>query len=102
MLGSDSAPHPSEAKECCGCAAGVYSAPVLLPRTVQLFEEHNALGSLQAFVSDNARRIHRLADLPQRSVTLKREPWIVPARYESGSVNVVSYEAGKEISWKLA
>src|SRR5210317_233286 len=30
-FGSDSAPHPISAKECCGCAAGVFSAPVCLP-----------------------------------------------------------------------
>ena len=31
LFGSDSAPHPRHKKECCGCAAGIFSAPVALP-----------------------------------------------------------------------
>ena len=30
MFGSDSAPHPIHAKEACGCAAGVFTAPIAL------------------------------------------------------------------------
>lgn len=38
MFGSDSAPHPKDTKECCGCAAGVFSAPVILPVLVELLK----------------------------------------------------------------
>ncbi len=100
MFGSDSAPHPRESKECCGCAAGVFSAPVILPRLAQLFDEHGALESLQAFVSDNARRIHRL-ELPAKQITLKNEEWTVPDHI-GGAPNVVPYEAGRRLSWCLA
>jgi dihydroorotase len=102
MMGSDSAPHPRHAKECCGCAAGVWSAPVLLPRLAELFENHGALDRLQAFTSDNAIRIHRLI-VPERSVTLTREPWTVPAVYGGGELPaVVPWEAGRELPWQLA
>jgi dihydroorotase len=103
MLGSDSAPHPRHAKECCGCAAGVYTAPVLLPRTVELFEEHQALHQVQAFVSDNARRWHSHLVVPERQVTLQKQEWTVPARYESadGEISVVPYEAGRVLPWQV-
>ena len=103
MMGSDSAPHPRHAKECCGCAAGVWSAPVLLPRLAELFEAHGALDRLQAFVSDNARRIHSL-EVPDREVTLERVPWTVPARVEGpgGDPCVVPWEAGRELPWRVA
>lgn len=100
MMGSDSAPHPVHAKECCGCAAGVFSAPVLLPRLAELFENQGALDRLQAFTSDNAVRIHRLQP-PDKSVTLVREPWTVPARC-GGEPSVVPWEAGRELPWRLA
>ena len=100
MMGSDSAPHPVHAKECCGCAAGVWSAPVLLPRLAELFEKHGALERLQAFVSDNAVRIHGL-EVPERTVTLVREAWTVPARYGE-EPPVVPWEAGRELPWRLA
>ena len=102
MMGSDSAPHPRHAKECCGCAAGVWSAPVLLPRLAELFEAHGALDRLQAFVSDNAMRIHRLTP-PDKSVTLIREPWTVPVVYGGGALPVVvSWEAGRTLPWRIA
>lgn len=101
MLGSDSAPHPRHAKECCGCAAGVYSAPVLLPRLVELFESHGALEHLQAFVSDNGQRWYGLTDLPQKSLTLEKRPWNVPSSYGCGETTVVPYEAGRELPWSV-
>ncbi len=103
MMGSDSAPHPRHAKESCGCAAGVWSAPVLLPRLAELFERHGALGRLQAFVSDNAVRVHGL-EVPDREVVLERKPWVVPTRWEGagGDPCVVPWEAGRELVWRVA
>ncbi len=102
MLGSDSAPHPQHAKECCGCAAGVYTAPLLLPRMAQLFAEHGALDNLQAFVSDNAIRIHGLTP-PDKAITLVRQPWTVPAVYQdSTGLKVIPWEAGHELAWRIA
>ncbi len=69
MFGSDSAPHPQSAKECSGCAAGVFTAPIALPRLAELFEQHHALDKLQAFVSDNAQRIYDIQP-PARLVEL--------------------------------
>lgn len=101
MMGSDSAPHPQEAKECCGCAAGVYSAPVLLPRLVQLFAENDSLENLQSFVSSNAIRIHHL-NPPDKSITLTRTPWTIPAKYENGTgPAVIPWEAGRELEWRI-
>ena len=103
MMGSDSAPHPRHAKEGCGCAAGVYSAPVLLPRLAELFEEHGALEKLQGFVSDHARAWHDLRNLPERKVTLVKQPWTVPKLYAApdGGADVVPYEAGRTLPWRI-
>ncbi|NTW01888.1 MAG: dihydroorotase [Oscillochloris sp.] len=96
MFGSDSAPHPSSRKEAAGCAAGVFSAPVILPLLVELFEQHDALANLQAFVSDNARRIYTLTP-PTTTITLAREPWSVPASYG----DVVPFYAGQRLPWQV-
>jgi dihydroorotase len=55
MFGSDSAPHPQNKKEACGCAAGVFSAPIALQLLCEIFDNHKKLENLQAFVSDNAQ-----------------------------------------------
>ncbi|WP_162026531.1 MULTISPECIES: dihydroorotase [unclassified Lentimonas] len=96
MFGSDSAPHPISKKECCGCAAGLFTAPVCLPTLVELFEQHDALDNLQAFVSGNAQRIHNFTPLSKR-VTLEKTGMVVPERYG----DVVPYRAGETIPWAV-
>jgi dihydroorotase len=96
-FGSDSAPHPRDAKEAPGCAAGVFTAPLALPALAELFDRHGKLENLQAFVSTNAIRNYGV-NPPRKSVTLVRESFQVPESYGS----VVPMMAGGEIGWKLA
>ena len=96
MFGSDSAPHPIDKKEACGCAAGIFTAPIALQALVELFERHNAIANLQAFVSDNAQRIYGVTP-PKKSVTLKRIPHKVPPMYG----NVVPMFANQELPWSI-
>jgi dihydroorotase len=96
MFGSDSAPHPISKKECCGCAAGLFTAPVCLPTLVELFEQHGALDQLQAFVSGNAQRIHSFTP-PAKTVKLAKVGMEVPKSYGE----VVPYRAGETIPWAV-
>ncbi len=96
MFGSDSAPHKEVAKRTEG-AAGCFSAPVLLPKLAQFFEDHGILDKLQAFVSDHARRIYRLTP-PARDVRLEARNWTVPPRYGS----IVPFNAGEKLRWSVA
>lgn len=95
-FGSDSAPHPVHAKECCGCAAGVFTAPMALSALASLFEAHGSLDNLQAFVSERARKIYGV-NPPQKTVTLKRKDWVVPKKYG----DVVPYMAGETLPWSV-
>lgn len=96
MFGSDSAPHPINKKEACGCAAGIFTAPLALQALVELFEQHNAIANLQAFVSDNAQRIYGITP-PKKSVTLKPIPYKVPAMFGE----VVPMFANQELPWSI-
>ena len=100
MFGSDSAPHPRHAKECCGCAAGVFTAPIALPCLATLFARHGALDHLQEFVSGNACRRYGLTP-PAREVVLRDEPMCVPASYRGYGQTVVPMYAGEEIPWRV-
>lgn len=95
-FGSDSAPHPVHQKECCGCAAGVFTAPIALQLLTGLFEANDSLDKLQAFISGNARRIYGVKP-PAKTVTLSKEPFTIPARYGE----VVPMWAGQEIPWSV-
>ena len=97
VFGSDSAPHPVDKKESAGCAAGVFTAPIALQMLVGLFEEHGALDRLQAFVSDNAKRIYGVAP-PKKTVVFEKTGTVIPERYG----DVIPMYPGRKLDWKVA
>ena len=101
MFGSDSAPHPRCKKEACGCAAGVFTAPLALPKLAEIFATHGALDKLQSFVSDNACAWYGLQPTP-KEITLRDTPMSVPASYRSFGEQVVPMYAGESIGWSVA
>jgi len=94
MFGSDSAPHPRSSKECCGCAAGVFSAPIALAYLVDIFDKNNSLQNLQAFISDNAVKNYGFK-LLNKEITLEKKDFIIPNQYS----DVVPFMAGNTINW---
>jgi dihydroorotase len=97
FLGTDSAPHAREAKECdCG-AAGVFTAPLAMPLLAEIFDGRGSLDLLEQFTSVNGANFYGLP-LNEERITLVREPWIVPDNYDG----VVPLRAGQEITWRVA
>jgi dihydroorotase len=96
MFGSDSAPHPKHAKESCGCGAGVFTAPIALQLLCEVFDAHDKLDNLQAFVSDNAQRIYGIC-AEFKEVVLVKHDFVVPDMYGS----VVPMRAGETLKWTL-
>lgn len=96
MFGSDSAPHPKHKKESCGCGAGVFTAPIALQLLCEIFEEHDALDNLQAFVSDNAQRIYGICP-DYKEVVLTKRDFVVPEMYGE----VVPMRAGETLKWSI-
>ncbi|MBX1886272.1 dihydroorotase [Campylobacter peloridis] len=97
MFGSDSAPHPIHTKECCGCAAGVFSAPVILPVLAELFEKNSNEENLQKFISDNACKIYNFNFEKDKIINLKKEKWQIPQKYG----DIVPFMAGKNLNFKV-
>ena len=96
MFGSDSAPHPQHKKESCGCAAGVFTAPIALQLLCEVFEKYDALDNLQSFISDNAQVIYGIC--PEfKEVILAKVPFLVPENYS----HVVPMYAGETIGWSI-
>ncbi|CAI6145590.1 MAG: Dihydroorotase [uncultured Sulfurimonas sp.] len=96
MFGSDSAPHPQHKKESCGCAAGIFTAPIALQLLCEIFDQFHKLDNLQAFVSDNAQSIYGIC--PEfKEVTLEQRPFTVPSDYNG----VVPMYAGETLSWAI-
>ncbi|KAJ7086619.1 Dihydroorotase [Mycena epipterygia] len=108
FLGSDSAPHPVHSKSTStptqGCAAGIYTSPILLPLVAHLLESFGALDKLEGFTSTFGRRFyHRTLSVEQTDKVLLRKigNYVVEEKYGAGEDNVVPFWAGKEISWQI-
>ncbi|MFZ2555625.1 MAG: dihydroorotase [Minisyncoccia bacterium] len=57
--GTDSAPHPTHAKEkACGCAGGVFSAPRMIELYTEIFEKAGKLANLEEFLCVNGPRFY--------------------------------------------
>lgn len=95
-FGSDSAPHLIKNKESSMGAAGIFSAPILLPLLVELFEKHNKLSNLQDFISNNARAIYEI-EPPKKEVKLIKKEMIVPQEIDG----IKPFMAKSTISWSL-
>ncbi|KAJ7095126.1 hypothetical protein B0H15DRAFT_93398 [Mycena belliarum] len=108
FLGSDSAPHPAQSKSTStpaqGCAAGIYTSPILLPLVAQLLDSFGALNRLDGFVSTFGRRFYgRDLDIPQKTQVILRqtEKHFVEENYSGDGETVVPFWAGKEICWEI-
>ncbi len=77
FLGTDTAPHTTDTKECaCGCA-GVFNAPVAMQVYAQVFAEEGKLDRLEAFASLNGPRFYGLPPNEEK-VTLRAADLVAP------------------------
>jgi len=100
MFGSDSAPHAKHKKECCGCAAGVFTSPIALQVLVELFEKYDALDKLNDFVSNNAKKIYNL-NLEPKIINFIKKDFVVPKEYRYKDEVVVPMYAEQTLTWSL-
>lgn len=104
FYGSDNAPHlrPTKERSTPAPASGVFTAPVELPVLVELFERYNLLVKLEAFLSERGAQWNRVP-LNTGTITLVREPWVVPDVIDLGDGNeIVPYKHGQTLDWQLA
>ena len=98
-FGSDSAPHSVDSK--LKGAAGIFTAPILLEALATIFDRHNKLENLQAFVSDNAMKIYDL-NLPFKKVVgLDREIRFPPGRVDSKAGDLVVFNPGFDLLYTI-
>jgi len=101
MFGSDSAPHPKEVKESASAPAGIFSAPALLPKLMEIFDAHGKLENIQKFISDNAQEVYGIKP-PEKFVTLEKSEFNLPSICKNAKVEVVPMFAGEKCTWRVA
>ncbi|KAJ7981481.1 Dihydroorotase, mitochondrial [Quillaja saponaria] len=99
FLGTDSAPHERQRKECsCGCA-GIYNSPVALSLYAKVFEEAGALDKLEAFTSFNGPDFYGLPRNISR-IKLRKTSWKVPKSFTFSLGEIVPMFAGETLEWQ--
>ena len=96
FLGTDSAPHTRETKECAEGCAGVFTAPMVIPLLTSFFEEFEALEMFERFTSESGARFYGLP-LNEEKIRLIRQPFHIPEVIEG----IVPYLAGKTLNWRI-
>jgi len=100
FLGTDSAPHPRQAKEsACGCA-GIYTAHAAIELYAEAFDQADALDKLEGFASHYGADFYGLPRNTE-TITLVRDDWEVPASLHFGNEELIPLRAGDSIHWRL-
>ncbi|MDR3000503.1 MAG: dihydroorotase [Fibromonadaceae bacterium] len=95
FLGTDSAPHSLEKKECLGGAAGIYSAPVAIPILIEEFEKENKLDLLPNFIAGFGADFYKIPRQTEAVEYIKTE-WQVPKTMDGA----VPLRAGETLKWQ--
>ena len=100
FLGTDSAPHPREAKQAaCGCA-GIFTAHAAIELYAEVFEHAGHLDRLEAFASFHGPDFYGFARNRGRLV-LERRAWTVPEALPLGEGVCIPLRAGQPVAWSL-
>ena len=101
FLGTDSAPHPTDAKEATCCAAGCLTAPIALQAYAQVFDEEDALHHLEGFASLNGPAHYGL-NANEDTVTLRRgDPIAIDGSISGHGQTVTPFDPGRPIHWHI-
>ncbi|GAB4274012.1 MAG: dihydroorotase [Pararhodobacter sp.] len=102
FLGTDSAPHSNDRKECDCCAAGCFTATNTMPILAEVFEREGALDRLEDFTSGFGAAFYGLSR-NAGTITLERSdtPTAFPARIETGAGPVTVFNPGFAVHWSV-
>ncbi len=100
FLGTDSAPHSRDKKECAHGCAGIFSAFSAVELYAGIFEQCGALDSLSGFASEYGAQFYKLP-LNDENVTLVKQAWTLPTALEYVNSELIPFRGGELLSWKL-
>lgn len=101
FLGTDSAPHPTHAKESSCCSAGCFTAPHALPLLAHVFEEEDALDRLEAFTSLNGPAHYGLPVNDDHVTLTKGAAQTFPEKITAHGQSVTLFDPGHPIHWHV-
>ncbi|MCG6559296.1 dihydroorotase [Ruegeria sp. 1NDH52C] len=101
FLGTDSAPHPTHAKEAECCAAGCFTAPIALSCLAHVFEQAGALDKLEGFTSLNGPAFFGLPINADTITLSKLDPLTIPKTLPVADHTVTVFDPGFPLHWRV-
>ena len=104
FFGSDSAPHPLEAKtKGKNASAGVFTQNASIAYISEAFHQSGNMENLKKFVTDNGKKFYKIDDseLGKETVRLVKRPNKIPEVIEHESVVVVPFMAGETLEYSV-
>lgn len=101
FLGTDSAPHPTHAKESECCSAGCFTAPNALSILAEAFEAEGALDKLEGFTSLHGPAFYGLPVNADTITLTKGAPVTYPATLQVGVHTVTTFDPGFPLHWRV-
>jgi dihydroorotase len=86
--GTDSAPHPESKKFSSCCVFGAFNAPIAVEMYTQVFDEMNALDSLEGFLSLNGPKFFGIEPSSEQITLVKKDWQLTEPVVTSEGVNV--------------
>ena len=102
FLGTDSAPHPTHAKESECCSAGCFTAPIALSCLAECFEANHALDKLEGFTSLHGPAFYGLEPNTDTLTLSKGDPITWPATISTGDHTVTVFDPGMPLHWSVS
>ena len=101
FLGTDSAPHHTNDKvQHQSLKPGIFSSPCSIELYATIFEEENAIDSLELFSSINGPQFYGL-DINKETITLVKTSLEVNEFTEEGNIRIKNFSLDKKINWKV-
>lgn len=105
FFGSDSAPHPLEAKaKHVGVCAGVYTQSHAIAYVAEIFDAAGKMDNLKKFVSDHGVQFYGLTEKDIKCkdtvVLVKRENFI-PEMIGNSDLKVIPFKAGEKLQYSI-
>ncbi|WP_439110786.1 dihydroorotase [Lentibacter sp.] len=102
FLGTDSAPHPTHAKEAECCAAGCFTAPIALSCLAEVFEAAGALDKLEGFTSLHGPAFYGLPVNDAKITLTKGAPLTFDKSLPAGEHTVTVFDPGMPLHWHVS
>lgn len=96
FFGSDSAPHLSWSKKGFSPAAGIFSAPVMIPLLVHFFDDCGRFDLLPNFTSGFAGDFYELPGSEDK-IKLHKQEWTIPDNFEG----IPIFMGGQQLNWRF-